>query len=197
MAWFKSDNPEKVRRTPPGQRLTEKFPVLTNGGIPHIDPATWRFRLFGLVESEKALTWDEFMALPQTTVTADFHCVTTWSRLANVWEGVLFKDLIKTASLRPEARYVMAHCYGGYTTNLPLAALNDEDVLFAHKHDGRPLSADHGGPLRLVVPRRYAWKSAKWVNGLEFMDQDRPGFWEQNGYSMSADPWKEERYSDG
>ena len=179
---------------PPGQFVTEKFPVLTFGPTPRIDLSTWQFRIFGLVEEEITLDWQEFNALPQTRLDAEFHCVTQWSKLQNVWEGILFTDLIKLVAPKSEAKYVMAHCYGGYTTNIALDVLNDDDVLFAHSHDGAPLDAEHGGPMRLVVPKRYGWKSAKWVNGIEFMAEDAPGFWEMRGYHMEGDPWKEERF---
>ncbi|MBF8267804.1 MAG: sulfite oxidase-like oxidoreductase [Dehalococcoidia bacterium] len=196
-----SKNPKKSESAeesvPPGQFVTEKFPVFTYGDTPAIDLKTWRFRIFGLVEEEVNLTWKEFLTLPQAAVTADFHCVTQWSRMDNLWEGVVFRDLIKLARVKPEARYVMVHCYGGYTTDLPLEALLEENVLFAHRHDGGPLTREHGGPLRLVVPGKYGWKSAKWVNGLELMSQDSPGFWEQRGYNHNADPWREERFWDG
>ncbi len=179
---------------PPGQFVTSKFPVLTYGPAPRISPDSWRFRITGLVEVERDLDWQQFMALPQSVVTADFHCVTQWSRLENTWQGVLAKDVLALAPPRPEARFVMAHCYGGYSTNLPLEALTEHSVLFAHTHEGQPLEEAHGGPLRLVVPSLYAWKSAKWVNGLEFMAEDRPGFWESRGYHIRGDPWREERF---
>ena len=179
---------------PPGQFVTSKFPVLTYGPTPRISPDSWRFRITGLVEVERDLDWQQFMALPQSVVTADFHCVTQWSRLDNTWQGVLAKDVLALAPPRPEARFVMAHCYGGYSTNLPLEALTEHNVLFAHTHEGQPLEEAHGGPLRLVVPSLYAWKSAKWVNGLEFMAEDRPGFWESRGYHIRGDPWREERF---
>ena len=179
---------------PPGQFVTEKFPVLTFGPTPRIDLSTWQFRIFGLVEEEITLAWEEFNALPQVTLDAEFHCVTQWSKLQNTWEGILFNDLMKLVKPKPEARYVMAHCYGGYTTNVALDVLEDDDVLFAHSHDGAPLTPEHGGPMRLVVPKRYGWKSAKWVNGIEFMAEDEPGFWEVRGYHMEGDPWKEERF---
>ena len=179
---------------PPGQHITEKFPVLTYGATPRIDLEAWRFRVFGLVAQEVAFTWDEFMALPQMAITRDFHCVTQWSRMDNLWEGVSFRELMRRIQPMPEASYVMARCYGGYTTNLPLEVLMEEDVLFAHRHDGNPLEPEHGGPMRLVVPSRYGWKSAKWVNGLEFMAEDKGGFWEQLGYHNNGDPWKEERF---
>ena len=179
---------------PPGQFVTEKFPVLTFGPTPRIPTAEWRFRVFGLVEEELTLDWEQFNDLPQVTLDAEFHCVTQWSKLQNTWQGILFTDLMKIINPNPEARYVMAHCYGGYTANVALDVLLDDDVLFAHSHDGKPLAPEHGGPMRLVVPKRYGWKSAKWVNGLEFMAQDAPGFWEMRGYHMEGDPWKEERF---
>ena len=151
-------------------------------------------RAWGLVERERELTWQDFTSLPWSTITADFHCVTQWSRLNNHWEGVLFRDLMKEVKPKSQAAFVMVHCYGGYTTNMPVAALMEEDVILAHKHDGRELAPEHGGPLRLVVPKRYGWKSAKWVNGLEFVAMDNPGFWETRGYNNNADPWKEERF---
>ncbi len=192
--------PDQIKKAPersnapPGQFVTSKFPVLTYGTTPRVEKKDWRLRLFGLVEKEMELDWEQFMALPQSMVTADFHCVTQWSRLDNVWEGVLFRDVASLVKVRPEARYVMAHCYGGYTTNLPLEVILEENVILAHRHDGQDLPREHGGPVRLVVPSRYGWKSAKWLNGIEFMAQDRPGFWEQRGYHMNGDPWKEERF---
>ena len=187
--------PQEIReQAPPGQFITTKFPVLTYGGTPRISLNQWRLRLFGLVEREVELTWDQFTALPRVVITADFHCVTQWSRLNNHWDGVSFSEVAKLANLKPEARFVTARCYGGYTTNLPLDALMDDDVLFADTLDGQPLDQEHGGPLRLVIPKRYGWKSAKWIGGLEFMAQDLPGFWEQRGYNNNADPWKEERF---
>ena len=186
--------PEDGRPVPPGQYATEKFPVLTFGGTPSIDLKTWRFKVFGLVEEEVELGWEEFVGLGKVTVDAEFHCVTQWSRLDNTWEGVPFTAVMAVVRPKPEATYVMAHSYGGYTTNVALDVLVDDDVLFAYRHDGAPLPADHGGPLRLVVPKRYGWKSAKWVNGLEFMAKDAPGFWEQRGYHMEADPVKEQRF---
>ncbi len=179
---------------PPGQYVTDKWPVMSFGGAPHIDLETWRFDIFGLVDEERSLNWEEFMDLPKVTVDSEFHCVTQWSRLENTWEGVSFSEVMKLVAAKSEATHVMAHCFGGYTTNLALDVLTDDDVLFAYNHDGRPIDRDHGGPLRLVVPKRYAWKSAKWVNGIEFMEKDKPGFWEQRGYHMEADPWREERF---
>ena len=183
-------------RVPPGQFVTEKFPVLSAGPSPRVDLAQWRFRIYGLVTKEMELTWERLMALPQVTVTADFHCVTQWSRLGNTWRGVASKAVLELAAPARDARYIMVHCYGGYTTNLDLETLWEQDALFAHEHDGQPLAPDHGGPLRLVVPRRYGWKSAKWVSGLELLAEDRPGFWEQRGYHLRGDPWREQRFWD-
>jgi len=182
-------------RVPPNQRVTEGWPVLSYGSTPRVDLKDWRFVVAGAVEDEVSFTWDEFNALPQTTLTNDIHCVTGWSKLDNEWSGVLFKDVMERIRPKPEARHVMVHCHGGYTTNLPLADLQEEGVLFALSHGGKPLTAEHGGPLRLVIPHLYFWKSAKWVRGLLFMDDERPGFWEQYGYHIRGDPWKEERYS--
>ena len=182
-------------RLPPRQVQTQKWPVLTFGETPRLDLATWRFRLFGRVAREVSLTWQEFGALPRVERTSDIHCVTRWSRFDNRWEGVLARELVRLARPQPAARFVMVHGTPDYTTNLPLDALLQDDVLFALKHDGVDLQPEHGGPLRLVVPRLYFWKSAKWANGLEFMDRDRAGFWERNGYHMHGDPWTEERHS--
>ena len=180
-------------RVPPGQYLSKKFPVLTYGGDPKIQIESWRLRVFGLVDHEVELDWEKFSRLRWETVDADFHCVTQWSALDQTWEGVSFFQVLSLTQPLPEARFVMAHCYGGYTTNLPLdVAL--EDGLFAHKQNGQPLGASHGWPLRLVVPSRYGWKSAKWVSGVELLAEDAPGFWEQRGYHNNADPWKEERF---
>jgi DMSO/TMAO reductase YedYZ molybdopterin-dependent catalytic subunit len=181
-------------KTPPGQLATNKFPVLTYGETPQIATAEWTLHCRGEVESEVVLRWDEFMDLPQTTLKADFHCVTRWSRFDDLWTGVLFADLVKVLTVRPSARYVMQHAYGGYNTNLPIDVMLSEEVILAHTFNGEPLERKHGGPVRVFTPRRYAWKGAKWVNGLEFMARDRPGFWEQNGYNTPADPWKEERF---
>ena len=180
-------------RVPPGQFLSNKFPVLTYGSTPKVNLATWTIRVFGLVEHEVELTWEQFKALQWTTVTADFHCVTQWSSLDNTWEGANLSSLVSPAGVQPQARFVMAHCFGGYTTNLPLDLALEEGLL-AHKQNGQELGEGHGWPLRLIIPSRYGWKSAKWVNGIEFMAEDAPGFWEQRGYNNNADPWKEERF---
>ena len=179
---------------PPGQFVTEKFPVLTYGPTPKIDLKEWRLHIVGLVEKEIEFTWEEFLRLPWSVVEAPFHCVTQWSRLKNAWEGLLFTDLVKLVKPKAETRFVIAHCYGGYSTNLPLEALMDGTSLLAHKHDSEPLTPEHGWPLRLVVPQRYGWKSAKWLLALEFAAEDRPGFWEVRGYHNDANPWKEERF---
>ena len=186
--------PDGRRRLPPGQRLTDGWPVLHYGSIPRIDLATWEFRIFGLVEGEVRLSWEQFLALPQTRTTSDIHCVTTWSKYDNDWEGVRFSDLLGLVKLKPGATHVMFHSYGGYTTNVPLAELLGDEVLLAHRHNGEPLAMEHGWPLRGVVPNLYFWKSAKWVRAIEFMPDDRPGFWEMYGYHMHGDPWIEERY---
>ena len=191
----RSERDQYGDRVPPNQRVTDGWPVLSYGSTPRVDLKDWRFVVAGAVEDEVSFTWDEFNALPQTTLTNDIHCVTGWSKLDNEWSGVLFKDVMERIRPKPEARHVMVHCHGGYTTNLPLADLQEEGVLFAHSHGGKPLAAEHGGPLRLVIPHLYFWKSAKWVRGLLFMDDERPGFWEQYGYHIRGDPWKEERYS--
>ncbi len=181
-------------RIPPGQYLTERFPVLTVGPNPAYDLATWDFQLYGEVEDELQLSWDELMALPQRDVVVDIHCVTRWSKLDTAWRGVLLRDLLEKARVRPAGKYVMAYSDGGYTTNLPLEVVMDDDVLLAHSYDGKPLEPDHGAPLRLLVPKRYFWKSAKFLRRIEVMSEDRMGFWELNGYHNDADPWKEQRH---
>ena len=193
---MKEPDPELQKRLPPGQVLTAKWPVLTYGLTPHATLKKWSFRCFGLVETEVSWTWEEFLKLPRVEITSDVHCVTRWSKLDNRWEGVHIRDLMKHVRVKPEAMAVMVHAEAGYTTNIPLQDLTDDDVLLAIKHNGRDLEPDHGGPCRLVLPKLYFWKSAKWVRGFEFLDVNAPGFWEVNGYHMHADPWKEERYSD-
>ncbi len=187
---------ETRERLPPGQVLTQKWPVLTYEAVPRVDLKTWTFRCFGLVGEEVSWTWEEFLALPRVAVTSDIHCVTRWSRYDNRWEGVAVSEILRRVSARPEAVAVMAHSEGGYTTNIPLADLRDEGALLAFRHDGADLPAEHGGPCRLVVPKLYFWKSAKFIRAFEFLDVNAPGFWEVNGYHLHADPWKEERYSD-
>jgi DMSO/TMAO reductase YedYZ molybdopterin-dependent catalytic subunit len=183
-------------RLPPGQVLTVKWPVLTYGEAPRADLQTWTFRCYGLVEEEVSWTWKEFLELPRVVVTSDIHCVTRWSRYDNRWEGVAVREILRRVRVKPEAFAVMAHTQEGYTTNIPLADLGAEDALLAIQHDGRDLPMEHGGPCRLVVPKLYFWKSAKWIRSFEFLDVNAPGFWEVNGYHLHADPWKEERYSD-
>ncbi|MGB6837719.1 MAG: sulfite oxidase-like oxidoreductase [Dehalococcoidia bacterium] len=184
---------QPASRLPPGQKLTQDWPVFTEGRVPRVNLATWRLTVRGLVEEEVEFTWEQFMALPQTSVTSDVHCVTRWSKVGNRWDGVAFSELLKHVRPKPEARHVMVHSYGGYTTNIPLADLLNDDMLFAHSHNGEPLTPEHGWPLRLVVPNLYFWKSAKWVRSLVFMAGQRPGFWERRGYHLRGDPWKEER----
>ena len=181
-------------RVPPGQYLTDGFPVLTVGPDPDYDLSTWDFQVYGEVEDELQLSWDELLALPQKDVVTDIHCVTRWSKLDTAWRGVAVSDLLARARVKPEGKFVMAYSDGGYTTNLPLGAVLDDDVLLAHTFDGKPLEHEHGGPLRLLVPKRYFWKSAKFVRKLEVMSEDRMGFWELNGYHNDADPWKEQRH---
>jgi DMSO/TMAO reductase YedYZ molybdopterin-dependent catalytic subunit len=182
-------------RLPRGQVLTQKWPVLTYGDTPEFDPSTWTFRCFGLVNRPTTWTWPEFLALPRTESTSDVHCVTRWSRFDNRWEGVPVSEILGRVEMQPEARAVMVHADPDYTTNLLLEDLQGEDVLLALKHDGEDLPLEHGGPCRLVVPKLYFWKSAKWVRGFEFLDHNAPGFWEVNGYHLRADPWKEERFA--
>ena len=193
---MKGTPPALAHRVPPGQVLTEKWPVLTYGETPRFVPARWTFRCFGLVAEEVTWSWDEFRALPRTELHCDIHCVTRWSRLDNRFEGVSIREIMRRIRLAPEARFVRIHADPDYTTNLALDELTRDDVLLALRHDGQDLTPDHGGPLRLVVPRLYFWKSAKWVRAFEFLDVNPPGFWEANGYHMEADPWKEQRYSD-
>jgi len=164
-------------RVPPGQYLTERFPVLTVGPNPELDLSSWDFQLFGDVEDELQLSWKELNDLPQTDVVVDIHCVTRWSKLDTAWRGVLLRDLLEKARVKPEGKYVMAYSDGGYTTNLPLEVVMDDDVLLAHTYDGKPLEPDHGAPLRLLVPKRYFWKSAKFLRRIEVMSEYRRGFW--------------------
>lgn len=189
---------EKIKsegRLPPGQSLTQKFPVLHYGPTPGFDEATWDLRVFGEVETPMRWNWQEFQALPTVQQTVDIHCVTRWSKFDTVWEGVRFSEFIKLFGVKPTAKYVIAHCEYGYTTNMPLEDMLDDDVMLTYKFDGKYLDAEHGFPLRTLVPKRYFWKSAKWLRGLEFSPHDKPGFWEQAGYHNDGDPWKEERVS--
>ncbi len=182
-------------RLPPGQSATIKWPVLHVGSVPRFEPEKWDFKIWGLVERTVQLTWREFAALPQQEVTADMHCVTRWSRFDVKWRGVLARDVLALAQVKPEAKYVMVHAEHGFTSNVPLEDLLRPTSLFATHHEGEPLPADHGYPLRLVVPHLYAWKSVKWVRGLEVLTKDEGGFWEQGGYHMYGDPFREQRFS--
>ncbi len=182
-------------RLPPGQHLVRDWPVLDLGRQPDIATDRWRLEVRGRVEHPVTLDWAALMALPQSDVTSDIHCVTTWSRYDNRWQGVATRDLIAAVHPRDEAIAVMLHGYDGYTTNVPLADFAASDALIAHHWEGRPLAREHGGPARLVIPHLYFWKSAKWISAIEFIGADKPGFWEVNGYHMRGDPWAEERYS--
>jgi DMSO/TMAO reductase YedYZ molybdopterin-dependent catalytic subunit len=181
-------------RIPPGQYLTERFPVLTYGPNPAFDLQNWDLKLDGEVDAPLSLTWDELLALPQTTITTDIHCVTRWSKLDTTWTGVRVRDLLERAQVRPEGRFLLAHADGGYTTNMPLELLHDDNVLVAHTYEGQPLEPDHGAPLRLLVPQRYFWKSAKFLRRLEILTEDEQGFWELNGYHNDGDPFQEQRH---
>ncbi len=191
----RAELPEDVqKRIPPGQYLTEKWPVLHYGPIPAFDPKRWDFRVWGEVASEVRLTWDEFQKLDQMTVQADMHCVTTWSKLDQKWEGIPFKRIVEMAKPLADAKFVIAHCEYGFTANVPIEATQSDDVLVALRANGAPLVPEHGAPARLVIPKLYAWKSAKWLRGIEFSTTDKPGFWERNGYHNVGDPWSEQRY---
>ena len=188
-------------KLPPGQIETRKWPVLDLGDKPAISLAEWRLEVDGLVERKLSFSWDEFLKLPQVEDVSDFHCVTTWSRFDNRWKGVRFRTLAEMAGVKPQARFVLAtaHDRSGsgeeYTTNLPLASAMEPDVLLVHEWEGKPLPLDHGGPVRMITPKLYAWKGAKWIKRIEVLTEDRLGFWEQRGYSNTADPWAEERYA--
>ncbi len=185
-------------RTPPGQTLTKKWPVLHFGPVAHVDRAAWRLRVWGLCENPYTLDWAQFSALPQVDVKCDIHCVTHWSRLNNIFTGVSTRVLIEAARPKPEARFVMQHAASApnndWTTNVPLDEFAAEDCLLASLHDGEPLAPEHGYPVRAVIPRLYFWKGAKWITGIELRATDAPGFWEVNGYHMHGDPWKDERF---
>lgn len=188
-----SDTLREVR-IPRGQIRTTRWPVLHAGSTPKVDLSSWNLKFFGAVEQPRAWTWEEFRALPAVQVAADMHCVTRWSRLDNSWGGVPVREVMRHVTVKSETRFVLIHAEHGFTTNLPLEDFLGDDCLFAWSNEGRPLTPDHGWPLRLVVPRLYAWKSAKWVRGVEFVENDKPGFWEQNGYHNHGDPWNEERF---
>jgi len=181
-------------RLPPGQALTQKFPVLHYGPVAQIDVSTWTLSVFGEVERQMRWNWNEFRQIPTTMITTDIHCVTGWSKFDTTWEGPLFRDFIQLCGVKPGAKYVIAHAAHGFTANLPLEAMLEDDVLLAWKYNGDFLTPEHGFPVRTVVPQRYFWKSAKWLRGIEFLAEDRPGFWERNGYHMEGDPWREERF---
>ena len=188
--------PELAERVPPGQVLTDKFPVLHFGRVPDYgDLSGWDFRVWGEVEHHMELTWPELRGLPVTQRTLDIHCVTRWSKLDTPWEGVAFTEMAARVRPTSRARFVIFHSEGGFTANVPLATAMQPDCLLAWSYDGEPLTPEHGYPLRAIVPGTYFWKSAKWLRGIELSAEDRPGFWERNGYHNDADPWKEQRYS--
>lgn len=192
-----SSDVQRENRIPPRQALTRKWPVLHEGSTPTFDRARWSFYIWGYVNEPWECTYDEFLGLPRVQVQADMHCVTRWSKLDNLWEGVSTRTVLGHVQVPPEARFVMVHCEHGFTTNLPLDDFLGDDCLFAWKHNGQELEPDHGYPLRLVIPRLYAWKSAKWARGIELMLHDKAGFWEaweHGGYHMRGDPWNEERF---
>jgi DMSO/TMAO reductase YedYZ molybdopterin-dependent catalytic subunit len=189
----KAGDPERDR-LPPGQREVKNWPVLDLGVQPDIPLDKWFLTIDGLVENPVRWHWDEFRAQPEFQATSDIHCVTAWSRYDNHWAGVSAKHIIGTVKPKPEAKFVIFHSFDTYTTNVPLAAFDDGDVLLAHSWEGKPIPREHGGPLRVVIPKLYFWKSAKWLKRIEFAAEDRPGFWEVRGYHNNGDPWTEERY---
>ncbi len=194
MKFFEKPGADVADRVPPGQHLAKGFPVLTYGETPTVSKDEWQFQVTGLATAQ-TFTWDDFMAMPQSDFTIDFHCVTTWSKLDVKWTGIKVTDFLNTIEVDPKAAHVMEHCYGGYTTNISMADFARPENFFAHTLYGEPLPAEHGGPMRLVVPHLYAWKSAKWINGLEFTEEMELGFWERNGYHHRGEPFAEERYS--
>jgi DMSO/TMAO reductase YedYZ molybdopterin-dependent catalytic subunit len=199
MSFFEKNRRELLERgyddarLPPGQYWTDRFPVLHLGDVPETDLANWDLRLFGAVREPRTVSWEELRALPETEVACDVHCVTKWTKLDTTWTGVTFRDVMTLVDVDPAADTVMAHAEGDYTANVPLATLVEEGLL-AWGYGGQPLEPDHGGPLRLLVPSLYFWKSAKWLRGLEWLVGDEPGYWERNGYHNDADPWQEQRY---
>lgn len=195
MKFFEKPGADVADRVPPGQHLAKGFPVLTYGDTPQVSTDSWQFTVSGLA-TPKTFSWQDFMDMPQSEFTADFHCVTTWSKLDVKWQGVKVTDFLKAIEVDPKAAHVMEHCYGDYTTNIAMEDFSREENFFAHTLFGEPLPAEHGGPMRLVVPHLYAWKSAKWINGLEFLAEMELGFWERNGYHKRGEPFAEERYSD-
>lgn len=192
--FFQKPEPNQDNRVPPGQYLATGFPVLTYGDTPDIHLEDWELEVWGCAQPVR-LRWHDLMAMPQSDFTADFHCVTRWSKLDVQWRGVKVTDFMRSIDLDPKAVHVMQHCYGDYTTNLAIEDFLREENFFAHTLFGEPLPPDHGGPLRLVVPHLYAWKSGKWLKGLEFLDHEALGFWERNGYHKRGEPWAEERYA--
>ncbi len=190
----RAPQPDYSLRLPPGQVLTEKWPVLHYGAVPYLKTDSWELRLFGEVEEEVRLGWDDLRALGEEERVNDIHCVTRWSRYDNRWLGIPVPGVLARVRRKPSARFVVLHAAGSWTTNLPIEDFDRPENLIATRHDGEPLTAEHGGPVRAVVPHLYFWKSAKWLRGIEFLSKDRPGFWERNGYHMRGDPWKEERY---
>ena len=186
---------EVDQSSPPGQFVTEKFPVMTYGSMPSINLETWRLQFFGMVEREMGFDWRQFIEFPSTTINGGLHCVTQWSRLKNLWGGVLFSEILKKIRPLPFATFVKVICYGGYTTNVSLSDLKDPHSLLAFHHNNSPLSFEHGWPLRLIIPHLYAYKSAKWIHAFEFSDVERKGIWELQGYHSRGDVWKEQRYS--
>ena len=190
------ENPRREPRLPPGQILTDKWPVLHYGSVPRVDLERWDLKVHGLVAHAMTWNWEQFQALPRVRVRSDIHCVTRWSRYDNDWEGVSLSEVLRRVSPAPNAGFAIVHAEQGFTTNLPLKELDRDDVLLADRHDGESLTPEHGWPVRLVVPGRYFWKSAKWIRGIELVEKDRPGFWEQNGYHNEADPWSEQRFSE-
>jgi len=184
------------QRLPPGQHTTRNFPVLQKGGIVHIDRTKYKLVIDGLVQNPVTLSLDEIINLGRQDEIVDIHCVTTWTKYDMEWTGVPFKEILNLVQPEPEARFVIMHCAdGGFTTSLPVDAMMDDDVLVAYEYEGKPINDEHGGPVRTIVPKKYFYKSAKWLTRLEFVKEDEPGYWERAGYSNSADPWKEERYS--
>jgi DMSO/TMAO reductase YedYZ molybdopterin-dependent catalytic subunit len=188
---FPNPDPSRV---PPGQFVTAQWPVLHFGAVPKVDLDAWRFEVRGEVENPVAWTWEEFQKLPRAVRINDVHCVTHWTRLDNTWEGVPVRDVLRIARPTARARFVVEHAVGGWTTNVPLSDLDREENLLATHHSGQPLTPEHGAPMRIVIPHLYFWKGAKWASGLELVREDRAGFWEENGYHMRGDPWKQERF---
>ncbi len=182
------------KRLPPGQTLTQKWPVLDLGVRPNIPTNEWSLSVSGLVENQLSWDWPAFMDLAQVEIETDIHCVTTWSRFGNTWRGVSAKTLLEAVKPKPQARFLIFHSHDGYSTNVPMARFNDDGVLLAHTWQGEPISREHGGPVRVVIPKLYFWKSAKWVKHITFLEDDAPGYWEVRGYHNDGDPWKEERY---